>query len=185
MAASQSIIQWGADTTSEEVGATSQLSCMQALFPNNSFERKGSGITHNQRHAVELLANNTLYPCSFPLTEEKETGSQCTSASVLLWTMICTLSGADKGTAEIWQRSNIVRNHSKSQGRYREAIWLDFCKMYIRQKKGHSQWSKLSRYVNFTVVLTCVDTQVDSLKENIFTLRSERWICGNSLCVCC
>lgn len=57
---------------------------------------------------------HTLYPCSFPLTEGKDTGSQCTSARVLLWTMICTLSGADKGTAEQWESSYLSLKAFKS-----------------------------------------------------------------------
>lgn len=54
---------------------------------------------------LTLLSEWTLYPCSFPRTEDGGTGSQCTSAKVLLGTLTWTLLGADNGTAT--QRENI------------------------------------------------------------------------------
>lgn len=48
---------------------------------------------------LTLLSKWTLYPCSFPRTEDGGTGSQCTSAKVLLGTLTWTLLGADNGTA--------------------------------------------------------------------------------------
>lgn len=56
------------------------------------------------------LSNNTLYPCSFPLNEGEDTGCQCTSARVLLWTMTCTLSGAAKGTAKHWETEAVSQD---------------------------------------------------------------------------
>ena len=110
------------------------------------------------RHGKELRGNHTLYPCSFPLTEGRDTGSQWTSARVLLWTMIWTLSGADKGTAEQREGSYLSLKPRKTTGKVTSTLTFRRLTVFSRVS---------SHYISFWAVAIIVQRLNLNLKGHV------------------